>query len=174
MRPFYLDRVVEELVACGLARPNGIRGCSEKELCDLEVQIGKKLPAAYREFLSLMGWYAGELFKGSDAFYGDIRSLQSSLPSDPDEFPRLDFRPPDDAIVIMSHQGYVYFYVRQSEGDDPPVYRYMAGEPNAIQVNARFSEYLAESVAGARQLRDVSEAFRRQHGLQRRRRLRRS
>lgn len=101
--------------------------CSKEEVQALENQLGQTLPAAYREFLLLMGRKAGGLFWGTNWLYEDLELMQE----DAVELMRHDKFPvilPPDAFVFLMHQRYQFMFFRLTEGDDPPVYYYIESD----------------------------------------------
>ena len=101
--------------------------CSEKDVHTLEDQLGQTLPAAYREFLLLMGRRTGGLLGGTSWLYDDLEVIQE----DAVELLRRDRFPvilPPDAFVFLMHQRYQFDFFRLTEGDDPPVYYYLESD----------------------------------------------
>jgi hypothetical protein len=148
----------------GLADPSEIRGCTAVAISLLEQAYGLRFPEAYREFLAEMGRSAGELFRGSDAFYDKLVHLRGWAMEMIEES-ASGFELPGDAVVFLMHQGYVLFFFRTSEGDDPPVYRLRETEKAATRVNDAFSSFLTSTVAACAEMCRVHEGFRKKHGL---------
>src|SRR4028118_253633 len=71
----YLDQVIARLVEQDVDTQE-FQPCSEQEVQELEQQLERQLPAAYREFLLTMGHGAGEMFQADDCFYGDLPKIQ--------------------------------------------------------------------------------------------------
>ncbi|MBH8566157.1 hypothetical protein I8748_29045 [Nostoc sp. CENA67] len=65
-----------------------------------------------------------------------------------DEFPEPL---PEDAFVFLMHQGYMFWFLITSEGDDPPVYGYEEGAAPIPytsvpfkKLSSSFSKFLVE------------------------------
>lgn len=136
----------DSLIKYGLAEINEFQGCSESEIEQLENHIGSKLPKLYREFLLLMGHNAGIYNRGSDFLYHDL--------FDNTEYTRKTMfkqglELPNDAFVILSHQGYIFAWFLLSDGDNPPVYSYSEAGDKPIKFADSFSDYLEKSLKEA-------------------------
>ena len=109
------------------------------EVDGLESEIGLRLPAAYRGFLLQAGNYPPHALVGSDCSIANVPKLRGYL----EEVLRNDgvsFELPADAVVFLSHQGYIYFYFQcDNQSDDPPVWRYYEGKHVPVRVAERFS-----------------------------------
>jgi len=119
----YLDGVKARFEQLHLVRSEKIIPCTEREIQMLEQQLGLPLPGAYKEFLLWMGHGAGGFLRGSDCFYDHLPRLHAwamELLWENGYAEPL----PGDAFVFSMHQGYVFYFVRVGEGDDPPVYFY--------------------------------------------------
>lgn len=119
----FLDRVMARLVEQGV-NIQEFQPCTEQEVQELEQQLERRLPAAYREFLLIMGHGAGEIFHPDDCFYEDLPKMQ--------RLANIMLKPygaqlPDDAFVFL-FADYQFFFFRTSEGDDPPACYYMEGD----------------------------------------------
>ena len=80
-----------------------------------------RLPAAYLEFMRYAG--NGLFWVGSDCDFQtvpELREWAKELLAE-NSFP---LPLPDDAFPFRMHQGYMFWFFRLSEGDDPPVYFY--------------------------------------------------
>ena len=73
-----------------------------------------------------MGKGAEGFLVGSDFFYQQLDDLQEVAEEllEENNFPE---QLPQDAFVFFMHQGYHFNFFRTSEGDDPPIYRYLEG-----------------------------------------------
>jgi len=144
----YLERVkqlAERLVATGLASASQMLPCTDIEIGDIERAQGAPLPAAYRAFLKLMGRGAGELFEGSDCFYPEVldaKLFAKALLVEDGGGHKL----PQDAIVILVHQGYQFYYCEASQGENPPVLHYLEGS-GVRQSDTSFMKFLETSGA---------------------------
>lgn len=137
------------VVRSGLARPEEVKPCSEDEVRALEVSLGIELPNSYRNFLLAMGRSAGSLFIGSSAFYESLFELREWAQELLEENEVRDPLPPD-AFVFLMHQGYQFMFLRNSEGEDPPVRSYNEADPGqTFQVIApSFTQFLADAIEG--------------------------
>ncbi|OCR00093.1 hypothetical protein BCD64_02890 [Nostoc sp. MBR 210] len=124
--------------------------CTQEQVCCLEQRFGLTFPVAYQEFLLWGGICAGGLFEGSNCFYKSLPELRQGAEEllNRDEFPELL---PEDAFVFLIHQGYIFWFFRTSEGDDPPVYGYEEGAAPIPytsvpfkKLSSSFSKFLAE------------------------------
>lgn len=119
--------------------------CHEKEVTELERQVGLKLPKAYKEFLLWSGHGLGSFEIGSDIFYEtDLVSLQQDARDllVENNFPQ---NLPEDAYVFWMHGGYMFTFFRTSEGDNPPVHYYDEGlhkREFAWNYQAHFTDFL--------------------------------
>lgn len=143
----YLNAVKARLEELRSVRLDKILSCTEEEVSILEQKIGRFLPAAYREFLLWMGRGTGGLFQGSECLYWDVIPLQKAAADlmQEDEFSGPF---PEDAFVLLMHQGYQFHFFRTSEGDDPPVYHYLEGQEESSMklVYSHFSDFLLAMV----------------------------
>jgi hypothetical protein len=160
----FIVGIKRRLLEWGLADPPEVRGCTADEISLLEQANGVRFPNIYRDYLAEMGRSAGELFRGSDAFYDKLMHLRGWAKEMIDES-ASGFELPGDAVVFLMHQGYVLFFFRTSEGDDPPVYRLRETEKAATRVNDAFSSFLTSTVAACAEMCRVHEGFRKKHGL---------
>ena len=123
----YLDRFKARFQELGRVKKRyakRVLSCTEKQVRSLEKQCGLSLPAAYKEFLLWGGIQAGGFLVGSDFFYDpQMYQLREGLEAllKEDEFPEPL---PEDAFVFGGHQGYIFWFFKTSDGDDPPVYGY--------------------------------------------------
>ena len=138
-----IARVAEILVRQGVATENTLRGCSATEIEEIQADVGRPLPLAYREFLAQMGLGAGDFYVGTDLFYpsllGVTKAAHELVAED-----EADIVLPEDAIVFMMHQGYQFMFVRADEGDDPPVYYYMERSGEFVKKAVQLSQFLIE------------------------------
>jgi hypothetical protein len=132
----YLDRVIARLVEQGVDLKE-FKPCTEQEVQELEQQLERRLPAAYREFLLTMGHGAGEVFQSDDCFYEDLPKIQrlATILLKPS-----DATLPDDAFVFL-YAGYQFLFFRTSEGDDPPAYYYMEGDDMSSGFQQQYKHY---------------------------------
>jgi hypothetical protein len=97
-----------------------IRGASEAEVMSLEKMCGRRLPAAYREFLLALGKDAGGLewmLDGQSDFDSVFSFYRDEISG------KLEDPPPPD-VIVMALCGSVpsRLWLSPSNNDDPPVY----------------------------------------------------
>ncbi|HTE18603.1 MAG TPA: SMI1/KNR4 family protein [Armatimonadota bacterium] len=137
----YFDSLMDKLVRKGKAIYDGFRPCSALQILEVEEDQDVELPRAYKAFLQVMGGGAA-MFEGTDYCYPEILGLRDHA-----EYLLLTNSVvplPEDAFVFMMHQGYQFSFIRSSEGDDPPVYHYMDGDPSYQQVAETFTGYIRQ------------------------------
>lgn len=143
----YLEKVKARIEELHVLYPDKIAPCTEEEVWALEKELGRALPAAYREFLLWMGHNDGNLQRGTNWLYEDLAFLQE----DAVELMQQDAFPvtlPQDAFVFLMHAHYQFAFFRTSEGDDPPVYMYVeTDEEIALKISdSHYSDFLLDLV----------------------------
>lgn len=139
----YLDAVKAWFEAVDVEDSKQVKPCTEEEVRSLEKDLGLPLPAVYKEFLLWMGHRAGKLLRGSACFYECILAIQQGAIKLLEENGNPEVLP-EDALVFCMHQGYLFYFMRVSEGDDPPIYFYSeAMKPRQFILSHRnFAEFL--------------------------------
>jgi hypothetical protein len=138
---------MDEKVAAFITRYEamGLEGvpASPEEVAALELQLGKRFPAAYKAFLLILGRDGGSDFMGSDC---TIRSLPELRGWAEELLRECGSREtlPENAVVFLMHQGYFFAYFLVDEGtDDPPVFAYQEGDNAPVMKAETFSAWLA-------------------------------
>jgi len=125
------EQLATQLIRTGKASRSELIRCSGQEIQELEEACGMRVPEIYRSFLLRMGRGAGAFLSRDYFYYPSLLRLRA----DADELLTRDgagFTLPADAFVFsMLSEGYQFLYFRVSEGDDPPVYRYVEGKGQA-------------------------------------------
>jgi hypothetical protein len=100
-----------------------ILGCTPNEIESVKaLQQVSFIPEVYRQFLSVCGHKAGFLFTGEDYSYSWLSLLKNQARSLAVEAFSAHLVP-DDALVILGHQGYVFCFVETKDRiDNPTVY----------------------------------------------------
>jgi len=137
----------EKLIACQLALPHTLEGCTEEQIDEIKVkQRVNFLPEIYRQFLLWMGRNAGDLYLGSDYTCNRLLHLKDEANSDFERFGHT-FRFADDVFVFMSHGGYVYWYFdTKDKNDDPSVYMYHESNRVSVKVDEHLSQFFDDSI----------------------------
>ncbi|QDU43509.1 SMI1/KNR4 family protein [Symmachiella dynata] len=138
-----IAKVAEILVRDGVATENTIRGCSATEIEEVQADVGRPLPLAYREFLAKMGRGAGDFYVGTDIFYPTLLGITEAAHELVAE-DEAGIVLPKDAIAFMMHQGYQFMFVRTDEGDDPPVYYYMEISGEFVKKADKLTQFLID------------------------------
>ena len=136
----FIDRLEEQLIE-GVASLDEVVGCTAEEIALIELTYKRRLPEVYKAFLAKMGRSAGKLFEDTEAYYPALlgfraRAEELLLA----EEGRLSL--PDDAIVFLLHQGYVFAFFSGSD-DDPIVQFYEEGTGEISTYGKRLSDILA-------------------------------
>jgi len=121
--------------------------CTSIEVSNLENDLGMALPIPYKEFLLYMGKGAGAIFRGSDCFYGNLRSIQvwaKQLLAENNFTEPL----PNDAFVFFMHQGYQFSFFKLSDGDNLPIYSYCEGQQENyfVKTDESFGAFLGNEL----------------------------
>ncbi len=139
-----------QLLGGGIAAATDLRGCTQREIDDLERRVGAPLPGAYQQFLAAIGHQAGAFLRGTDVSYGQARGLTDAAKALLAEDAALH-NLPEDAFVFYMHQGYEFGYFRLGAGEDPPVYQYVEGRGRPRVAWPSFTAYLVDAMEGHRQ-----------------------
>ena len=126
-----------------IASPIQDCGCSEQEIAQID-ELWEGPPAAYLEFLRQIGRGVYGRFVGTDVFF-DRCLLFKEFKS---EMQASGIEIPDDAVLVLSHQGYIAQYILKGHGDDPPVYEVVKGVGKTIKVADRFSQMILNTIYG--------------------------
>ncbi|GAA4106180.1 hypothetical protein GCM10022393_00480 [Aquimarina addita] len=117
------------------------RGCNDEQIVALESLLNVKIPEAYKEFLRWFGLKGGQIMRGSDFYYryligeayedyieegiyNEDVSLKKFAIELLDEYGFDGEKLLEDAIVIMSHQGTAYQYIKLDGSENPKVYMF--------------------------------------------------
>lgn len=123
-----------------------IRGCSDAEISEIEMQYNVQLPGMYREFLKLYGNSEGDFLRGDDLFYPRMLGLKEALQGCIDENQEEVYLD-GSHFVFAGHEGYSFLFFNTNDGqDDPPVYRYVELEGQPKQVCQSFSAWLERAI----------------------------
>lgn len=142
-------------------------GCTSEQIAKLESKLNVRLPKSYREFLKWFGAKGGLMLRGSDVYYpyligsiwesyieeGIYSKDTSLLKFSIDLLNQYQFKGEEilkDAIIIFSHQGTAFRYIKTNEGDDPKVYMFAEQgkwlEKGPMVWGESFSEYLLSTL----------------------------
>lgn len=122
------------------------KGDGEEAISKVEAELGIAFPEVYRQFLLVMGKSSGPLFTGSDLGSSETLKLLKEevlewfLDDDESEL----FNPiPQNAVIILTHQGYTcVFFIPGESNFDPPIYQYIETEDEYRKVADTFSLFL--------------------------------
>ena len=124
----YLERAKKRYVEMmeefkDLNLPYQTTPCKPESLKLLEQKLGLSLPAAYKEFLLWMGYGANEFIVGLDYGVGQVPYHREDALEIMEDYCQEPL--PDDAIVFaIGHQGVYFYFIRASEGENPPIHAY--------------------------------------------------
>ena len=123
------------------------RGCSERDVKILEQSLGRRLPAAYREYLLWMGNDKHGRLKGSDWFLSDVRENTAALPELLSEN-EISIDQLDDPFCFFMHQGYMAAWFDLSQtSDDPECFFFSEGnDAGDVEGPKMFSEFLKKEL----------------------------
>jgi len=104
--------------------------------------LGKDLPKAYIEFMTVMGnGTEGKYMAGESCFMNEIHDLKQGAIELLEENESKNVLTDDDYVFWMS-QGCMFCFFKLSEGDNPPIYFYNeSGEDKFIKVADSLVEF---------------------------------
>ncbi|MDE6626652.1 MAG: SMI1/KNR4 family protein [Lachnospiraceae bacterium] len=136
----YLEKIISSL-------NGGVVGCSDKQIEQLHFFVnGKKLPAAYEEFMRIMGNGAVGFITGESIYINETFNLKKSAIELLIENNSKNILTEDDFVFWMC-QGCMFCFFKLSEGENPPIYYYNeAEEDNFLKIANSFTEFLINKV----------------------------
>ncbi len=139
----YLKQVKARFRSLERIRHQDVKPCTEEEVHELEKALGFSVPAAYKEFLLWMGYGARTFMRGSDWSYWFILRIQQGAVELLEENGNPEVLP-EDALVFFMHQGYFFYFMRVSEGENPPIYFYteVMDHPRFTLAHQNLAEFL--------------------------------
>jgi hypothetical protein len=115
-------------------------GLNDEEIRAIATAQEAVIPTAYREFLRVAGRRAGDLWRGSEAFYPELLRLRKDALALLEENSR-PFDLPSGALVILMHQGYQFLYLLPG-ASDPAVWLYREPRKEPERIAETFSSLL--------------------------------
>ena len=101
------------------------------------------LPKAYLEFMRHAGY--GRYFVGSDYGINEVKNLNRYAGEllEENDFPH---RLSENDFVFFVHQGYMFYFFRLDEGDDPAVYYYdeCTNQTEFVKCSDSFTDFIIE------------------------------
>ena len=120
--------LIERLIATRESTRNQFMPCTEKEIINLEISHGVKLPEEYKKFLRVMGHGAGS-FLISDHWYAFMESFDDFLGKhffeceDEDDDNEEPMKKPEKFFVFASRMGdYNLGFFADGLNEDPEIY----------------------------------------------------
>lgn len=119
-----------------------IQPCSEQEIQEIEKANHVKLPQKYKEFLSVMGRNAGDLFRSELCAYPELMRLTADGSRLLEKW-NTDFRLSPTHFVIWMHGGYMFcFFDTASGASDPPVFICRDSLREPLKVSESFTDWM--------------------------------
>lgn len=108
------------------------QGVTERMLSRVETEYGLRIPPTYRAFLSLVGNNPQAVpdWVGSDWTGDCLSAVQAGARDLVRNNPHLTL--PEEAFVLLLHQGYSALFVHAGLGDGSPVYAYAETDEPAL------------------------------------------
>jgi hypothetical protein len=134
------------LVQVGLADTDKIVGCSAAEISELEQRFSVALPAAYKQFLQVMGKQAGEFLVDASWLYplnSARQDAEEMLLSDQQRKGKPTFEISALDFVFLCSDSFFLFFRTESVSDDPVIFIYEEGAMQPKKFYSSFSEWLS-------------------------------
>ncbi|MFN6565545.1 MAG: ankyrin repeat domain-containing protein [Nostoc sp. ChiSLP01] len=133
------QQLIERILSIPEFGEAGLTPCSKQEIRHLEQKFGVILPEAYKEFLQVMGKWAGGFIATDhwNAFYESVKDMAQS-----DKFAQFENLPqlPHNYFVFASRLGSTnLFFVADGKDDDPPIYYF--GDETEITLEKRYDSF---------------------------------
>ena len=142
--------VKDTLIANGLATPESIVGCTERDFDELQASVQGKMPVAYVEFLRAVGRGAGVFLFGSEWCFPqlvEIRQLSHlALKNCGVQEPTEWLLPDRFPFASWGYSQFLFFDL--NDGNDPRVFRYSIESCSPEVVFQSFSDWVRDCVEG--------------------------
>ena len=116
-----------------------IRGCSAQEITRIENRFQLKLPETYKLFLKAMGKGTGEFLTDCSVTYPFIICWHDTAER---LFKEQDLKFQSSAFVFLERNAeQVLFFDTADGNDDPPIFRYLEGDAEPVEVCKSFTEW---------------------------------
>jgi len=136
----------ERLFASGLAHEESLRGCTDKDIREIENILDHPLPPPYVQFLKTAGREAGDFMSDLSVFYPEVLSNTDSMRNHIREF---GGELPPNAFVICDRFGEQLLYFLVGKSNDPPIFRWCNEEPTKFtRVCDCFWDWIEEELNG--------------------------
>lgn len=134
----------KKIISSNIASPDEIKGCTEKEIKELEHFLSVQLPLAYKIFLKAMGHGAGRLMRDADVFYGALKGLTkeaSEILTDEKMSPL-----PEKSFVFGMRNGEQFLFFVCDGEDDPEIFYFMEGNESFEKKYNSFWGFLGDEI----------------------------
>ena len=140
----------ERMLKSNIAKPELIKGCSEKEISDLEKKCDVVFPESYKVFLRNFGHGLGGYVMGDiDFFYNQIQPLTDLLRNEVliyEGDPVL----PEKAVVIAGRYGEQFmFFDGSGTVKEPPIFYYKENAQNFKKFGDSVFDLLEDEIEAA-------------------------
>ena len=140
--PYVFRETSEQLMDEYKSRQVTFVGFSESEIVKAESLVSGSFPAVFREYLLQMGKSPGHLFLGSDlaaiSEFGQFRVDAEELLKETDQSLTL----PNEAVVFLFHQGYIFSYVLATGGFDSEPMQWAERQQQPTPLASTFAEFV--------------------------------
>ncbi len=137
-----MDALVNLIVDSGMAEMDKLSGFPDEDIKALEKKHNVRLPGAYKEFLSSIGYSAPDIFNSVLIMYPGLDKYRDNAYELAKE---NNIKIPADAFVFLIEDSQ-FFYFDTKSGDDPAVFKYFEGDKEAKQVFDHFSDWLTDFI----------------------------
>lgn len=137
-----MNLLVSKIVDSGMGTMDELSGFPDEDIEELERTHNVRLPEAYKEFLSSIGYSSDNIFYSVLFMYPGLEKYRNEAYQLADQ---NSIKLPDSAFVFLIDDTQ-FFYFDTKSGDDPPVYKYFEGDAAAKQVFDHFSDWLIDFV----------------------------
>jgi len=135
-------------------------GSPSEDISELEKSLGCSLPAAYKEYLLLIGKDYEGVMVGTNCFLSDVKSNNEYLPELLEENDLSEHILPNRYVAFFCHQGYMMaWFSIPSEASDPVCTYYFEGTTEKPEEYGTFSEFMKKDMLGNARLKVENRRF---------------
>ena len=123
------DKLVERLLAAGIAKAEEIIGCTEQDLRDIAQHAPGPLPFAYLDFLHVVGRGAGHFLPEQDVYFPKMLRLTEEAKAILDNWEKgLLLLPVDAFVCTMRYGDQFLFFHADGKSENPQLHHYLIGQ----------------------------------------------